>query len=138
MVASLDEIGSRSISGRKEEEWSWWHTRINEAQRVKPFFYGDFYPLTVGNHDLQNWLAYHFYLPEKEEGVIVAFRRPKSDVISMMFDLTTIRPEKMYQIEDVDTDETWTLSGQEIRQNGLTVKTTAPRQSRLLFYRSVR
>ena len=91
----------------------------------------------MGNHDLENWLACHFYLPEKEEGVIVAFRRPKSDVIAMTFDLATIHPTATYEIEDVDTGEKMRLSGQKIRQNGLTVQTTASRQSRLLFYRLI-
>jgi hypothetical protein len=92
----------------------------------------------MGNHDVENWLAYHFYLPEKEAGVVVAFRRPKSDVVAMTFDLTTIRPDVTYQIEDVDNGETLVLSGKEIRQNGFPVKTTASRQSRLIFYRTMR
>lgn len=137
MVASLDDSGTRPISERNDEEWNWWRARISEAQRVKPFFYGDFYPLTMGNHDAENWLAYHFYLPAKEAGVIVAFRRPKSDVMAMTFDLTTIRPDATYQIEDVDRGETLVLAGEEIRRNGLTVQTSSPRQSRLLFYRRV-
>ena len=138
IVTGLDDHANRPLSERKEEEWNWWRARINEAQRVKPFFYGDFYPLTMGNHDLENWLAYHFYLPEKEAGLLVAFRRPKSDAISMTFDLTTIRPDATYEIEDLDSGQTLKLSGKEIRQNGLTVKTTAPRESRLFMYRRVK
>ncbi|MDR1155621.1 MAG: alpha-galactosidase, partial [Bacteroidales bacterium] len=91
VVASLDDLGVRPIAERTDEEWDWWRIRIEEAQRAKPFFYGDFYPLTNGNYSLENWLAYHFYLPEQKSGLIVAFRRPKSDVVSMTFDLTTIR-----------------------------------------------
>ena len=136
MTIGLDTL-DRPLAERQEEEWDWWRTRISEAQKVKPFFYGDFYPLTMGNHDLENWLAYHFYLPEKEAGVLVAFRRPKSDVMAMTFDLTTIRPDATYQIEDLDRGETLVLSGEEIRRNGLAVTTTAPRQSRLLLYRRV-
>ena len=137
MVASLDDLGARPIGERSDEEWNWWHARISEAQKVKPFFYGDFYPLTMGNHNDDNWLAWHFYLPEREAGVIVAFRRPKSDVMAMTFDLTTVRPDATYEIEDLDHAQTLRLSGEEIRRNGWTITTTGPRQSRLMIYRRV-
>ncbi|MDR1140372.1 MAG: alpha-galactosidase [Planctomycetaceae bacterium] len=137
MAANLDDLGTRPIAERTEEEWNWWQTRIEEAQRAKPFFYGDFYPLTVGNYALESWLAYHFYLPEQKSGLIVAFRRPKSDVVSMTFDLTTIKPDANYEFEDADTGKTVTRSGKEIRKNGYTLKTNAPRESRLVYYRQI-
>jgi alpha-galactosidase len=136
VIINLDDDKNRPIS-QKEEDWNWFRTRIDEAQRAKPFFYGDFYPLTAGNCALESWLAYHFYLPEQKEGLIVAFRRPKSDVVSMTFDLTTIRPDAKYEFEDVDTGKKVTLSGSEIRKEGYTLKTTAPRESRLVYYRQV-
>jgi alpha-galactosidase len=136
MVLSLDEFGQHAIPD-KEEDWNWYRERIIEAKRAKPFFYGDFYPLTIGNYSLESWLAYHFYLPEKEEGLIVAFRRPKADVISMTFDLTTIKPNATYEFEDVDSGEKTTFSGEEVRKNGFTVKTTKPRESRLIYYRRI-
>jgi alpha-galactosidase len=138
VVASLDELGVRPVAERTDEEWDWWRTRIGEAQRAKPFFYGDFYPLTNGNYALENWLAYHFYLPEQQSGVIVAFRRPKSDVVSMTFDLTTIKPDAKYEFEDADTGKKVTLSGREIRKNGYTLKTDSPRESRLVYYRQIK
>jgi alpha-galactosidase len=135
VIYSLDECGNHPLPN--EEEWDWWRTRITEAQRAKPFFYGDFYPLTVGNYSLENWLAYHFYLPEQKSGLIIAFRRPKSDVAAMTFDLTTVDPKAKYEFEDADTGETKTLSGEEIRKNGYTLKTNAPRESRLIYYRQI-
>jgi alpha-galactosidase len=136
VVANLDD-GVRPIAGRTAEEWDWWQTRITEAQRAKPFFYGDFYPLTTGNYSLESWIAYHLYLPEKKAGLLIAFRRPKSDVVSMTFDLTTIRPDAKYEFEDVDTGKKVTLSGSDIRKNGYTLKTNSPRESRLVYYRQV-
>jgi hypothetical protein len=70
--------------------------------------------------------------------LIVAFRRPKSDVVSMTFDLTTIRPEAQYEFEDADTGKKLTLSGAEIRKNGYTLKTGSLRESRLVYYRQVK
>ena len=92
---------------------------------------------TSGNYSNENWLAYHFYLPEKEAGLIVAFRRPKSDVISMTFDLTTLKPDVRYEFDDVDTGEKKILTGEEVRKSGFTVSTKGPRESRLVYYRRV-
>jgi hypothetical protein len=55
----------------------------------------------------------------------------------MTFDLTTIKPEAKYEFEDADTGKKVTLSGDEVRKNGFTLKTTAPRESRLVYYRRV-
>jgi hypothetical protein len=56
----------------------------------------------------------------------------------MTFDLTTIRPEAQYEFEDADTGEKLTLSGNEIRKNGYTLKTGSARESRLVYYRQIK
>jgi alpha-galactosidase len=137
MGIALDELGDRPPAGRSEEEWQWYRDRIREAQRAKPFFYGDFYPLTTGNCSLESWLAWHLYLPEREEGLIVAFRRPKADVVSMNFDLLTVNPNATYEFEDVDNRKKTVLSGAEVRRNGYAVN-AAPRESRLIYYRRLK
>jgi len=136
VIYGMDEFGHRD-SADPNFDWDWQRDRLVEARRAMPFFYGDFYPLTSGNYSDDNWLAYHFYLPEKEEGLIVAFRRPKSDVISMNFDLTTLKPNARYEFDDVDTGEKKVMSGAEVRKNGYTVSTKQPRESRLVFYRRI-
>ncbi len=136
IVLSIEEVGNRPLP-ENEEEWSWQRERILEAKRVQPYFFGDFYPLSAGGHAMDTWLAYHFYLPEKEKGVIIAFRRPDSNVVSMNFDLLTVRPDCEYEFEDVDTGMTARLSGREIREGGYSLKTSGPRESRLVFYRRI-
>jgi len=137
VIYGIEEFGQRSASD-PDFDWQWQRDRIAEAKRAMPYFYGDFYPLTSGNYSLENWLAYHLYLPEKESGLIVAFRRPKSDVISMNFDLTTLKPTARYEFEDVDTNEKIILmTGAEVRKTGFTVSTQQPRESRLIYYRRV-
>jgi hypothetical protein len=55
----------------------------------------------------------------------------------MTFDLTTIKPDANYEFEDADTGKTVTFFGKEIRKNGYTLKTNAPRESRLVYYRQI-
>jgi alpha-galactosidase len=44
---------------------------------LRPYFYGDYYPLTESrnNQDENNWLAYQLNRPSKGDGIIIAFRR---------------------------------------------------------------
>ena len=67
----------------------------------------------------------------------MAFRRPKSDVISMNFDLATLKPNARYEFEDVDTNVKTILTGEEVRKTGFTVSTKQPRESRLIYYRRI-
>ena len=135
VIYGIDEVGNRSLE--QDFDWKWQLERLEEAKRAMPYFYGDFYPLTSGNYSNENWLAYHFYLPEKESGMILAFRRPKSDVISMNFDLTTLKPNARYEFEDVDTHAKTILTGEEVRKTGFTIATKQPRESRLVYYRRI-
>ncbi len=136
VIYSIEEVGQRSIP-TNEEDWTWLRDRLIEAKRAMPYYYGDFYPLTSGNYDETAWLGYHFYLPEKAEGMIVAFRRPKAAAAAMSFDLLTVRPDAKYLFEDVDTGEKTTLSGEAVRRDGFSVKTKGPRESKLIFYKKL-
>jgi len=69
--------------------------------------------------------------------MIVALRREKSDTRSMTFDLLTVDPTREWKFEDYDSGQTWTVSGQEIRQNGFEVMIPNRRDSRLIFYSAV-
>ncbi len=134
VVLSLEEVGNRTLPSA-DDDWTWQRDRILEAQRIKPYFFGDYYPLVAGGHASDTWLAYHLYLPEKEEGVLIAFRRPNSNVVSATFDLLTIRPDADYEFEDIDRNEKTVRSGKEIRAEGFRVTTDSPRESRVIFYR---
>jgi hypothetical protein len=80
------------------------------------------------------WTAYHLYLPETQEGVILALRRARSDVRTMTFDLLTIDPANRWKFEDYDSGRTWVVSGQEIREKGFEIVIPNRRDSRLIFY----
>ena len=44
------------------------------------------------------WTAYQLYLPEEQEGMILALRRAKSDVRAMTFDLADDRPGETMEV----------------------------------------
>lgn len=111
----------------------WLKDRVSETKRARPYFYGDFYPMTQGNWSDDAWLAYMMWRPESESGLIVAFRREKSLTSALTVDLQTVEPGKKYRIEDVDTGNVSVVSGDELIANGLTIRSSKPRESKLIY-----
>ena len=50
---------------------------------VAPYYYGDYYPLTPYSLDATDWVAWQFDCPEKDGGMVQAFRRGESPYESM-------------------------------------------------------
>lgn len=124
-----------AMVAKTPEEWLRIKANVVQAKRCKRYFSGDYYPLTNQQRDPSAWTAYHLFLPEEQEGMLVALRRARSDVASMRFDLLTIDPAKSWEFEDYDSGRTWVVSGEEIREKGLEVAVPSRRDSRLVFYR---
>lgn len=123
-----------NLVAKTEPEWRQIKANAVLAQRCKKYFLGDYYPLTHQQRSPAAWSAYHLYLPETKEGMILALRRPQSDVRAMTFDLLTIDPTKRWKFEDYDSGKTWTASGEEIREKGFEIVISNRRDSRLIFY----
>ena len=123
-----------SLVAKTEPEWLQIKANVVQAKRCKKYFFGDYYPLTNQQRNPAAWMAYHLYLPESQEGMLLALRRTKSDVRAMDFDLLTIDPAKQWRFEDYDSGETWTASGKQLREEGLKVVIPNRRDSRLIFY----
>jgi len=115
--------------------WNWIRQRLVEARRLRPYFCGDFYPLTPCVFDLDSWMAYQLLLPEKQEGAVLAFRRPASSMTAGCFRLYGLDAEAAYAFEDADDGRTWRTSGRELMEKGLALSMDIPRSSRLLFFR---
>jgi hypothetical protein len=69
-----------NLAQRTDEQWGWFRKMINEAKLVRPYCYGDFYPLTPCITNPDTWPAYQLRLPENDKGVVLAFRRKDSSI----------------------------------------------------------
>ncbi|MHB8862107.1 MAG: alpha-galactosidase [Pirellulaceae bacterium] len=123
-----------AVVAKTQEEWLQIKANVVQAKRCRKYFFGDYYPLTNQQRNPAAWTAYQLYLPEEQEGMIVALRRAKSDICAMTFELVTIDPSRQWKFEDYDSGETWILSGKEIREKGLEVAIPNRRDSRLIFF----
>jgi len=132
LVLSLNEFG---VSNFGELDYEWYRSRLAEIRRLRPCFQGDFHLLTPCAFDMDSWLVYQLILPEKQEGAILAFRRPESPMTSGAFQLKGLDAVGTYTFEDSDTGLTEDVGGKELAEKGLALTIETARASRLVFYR---
>ena len=72
---------------------------LDEFREVRPYFYGDYYPLLPQRDDLQQWSAWQLDRPEKGDGLIVCLRRQESVYCTLQLDVKKIDPAATYEVE---------------------------------------
>ena len=107
---------------------------IAEFKRIRPFFYGDFYPLTTHSIRDDVWMAYQFHREDMNQGMFLAFRRPDSPYLSARLKLGGLHPEARYELTFEDTGIKQTLTG-EILRAGIDVTIADAPGSSLITYR---
>jgi len=133
LILSLNEFGLSDVKS-PDFDHEWFRNRLSEVQRLRPYFQGDFYLLTPCVFDQNSWLVYQLILPDKQEGAILAFRRPESPITSSCFQLRSLDAARTYTFEDADGGQDLKAGGQELMEQGLVLSIATPRASRLLFY----
>jgi alpha-galactosidase len=91
-----------------------------EARANRPFFYGDFYPLTPFGTTDDQIVAYQFHRPDRDAGLVLAFRRHDSRLKGVVVGLSALDPDATYVVETIDdarrSSERQT-SGRELMEN---------------------
>lgn len=91
---------------------------------IGPYYYGDYYPLTPFSRQDDAWIAWEFNRPDKDDGIVEVFRRPKSTQDGLSLKLIGLDPKSSYRITSVDgvkelDGKTWT--GEELMSAGLPI-----------------
>lgn len=89
---------------------------MNDFKRLRPYYYGDYYPLTGTDALLRNdsWLAYQLNRPCEGDGMIMAFRREKCLNDSLQVKLKGLDLNATYEIIDDNTGKVLKKSGEEL------------------------
>jgi len=71
---------------------------IEEISEVREFWYGDYWPLTrvVSTPDV--WAAWQWHRPDRDAGIVVAFRRRECPYPTLEVPLRGLRPESEYEL----------------------------------------
>jgi alpha-galactosidase len=113
------------------------HEDIAEFKALRPYFTGDFYPLTEYSTSDEAWAAFEWNRPEERDGIVLAFRRHQAPEAAITISLHGLAPEADYEVTFEDYGITLYKSGREL-SSGLSVKIPEAPGSLLLKYRRVR
>ena len=126
------------VTGRNSESIPAMQKSIIEFKFLRPYYYGDYYPLTGTDGLTQDdiWLAYQMNRPSFGDGIIVAFRRKDCTLESIIVNLHGVDSNEKYLLFNEDTQVSETLSG-EVLKSGYTLKLTDKPGSVLIRYKKV-
>ncbi len=132
-VSTTFSYSSTEHFDEKDENAVFLLARAEEYLKLRPYFEGDIYPLTLADCDESAWCAMEWHRPEKGDGALQVFRRAHSPYKEAIFSLHGIDENALYRITDIDGD-TWTLDGKDLKENGLTLSIVEKRTAKIYFY----
>ncbi len=90
---------------------------IAELKKLRPYWLGDYYPLTPINVEQDAWCGWQFNRPDLNAGFAMFFRRPKSAQSSYQSRLQGIDPKSLYKVsfaESYDVQSRRVMTGVEL------------------------
>jgi len=97
---------------------------IAEAKRIRPYWLGDFYPLSRVTTNPEDWCVTQFHRPEVEDGIILAFRRHRSPYSGYQCSPRGIEVGARYRVttyHTYDPDPTVLMAGRDLARLDLRV-----------------
>jgi len=108
-----------------------------ETRLATPYYWGDYYPLAPYCISEDAWIAWQFNRPERGDGIVEAFRRPRSRTETQLLRPRGLEPEAVYEFKDADLDFATRRLGRVLLDEGLPVNLPDRPQAALIFYRRI-
>ena len=123
------------VTGRDSESIPAMQKRIKDYLELRPYFYGDYYPLTAPKSTIRDsaWLAYQLNRPDKGDGIILAFRRKDCSEESIRIKLSGLDQNATYQLNFEDYGLQMGKKGSEL-MNGIDISIPLKPASLLIQY----
>jgi alpha-galactosidase len=128
-----------SVDGSNNETIQTYQQYISDFKRLRAYYYGDFYPLTVAHKRYMNnnsWLAYQLNRPEQKDGIVLAFRRDRFTDDSMIIKLSGLAANAQYELFYEDNGVRIIKSGKELK-DGIEIKILDKPGSLLISYKEI-
>jgi alpha-galactosidase len=106
-----------------------------EARQVVPYYYGDFYPLLPYSLSEDAWIAWQFHRPESADGLVEAFRRPRSQKASILLKLRGLDADAVYEIKNSDVESPSRATGRNLMEKGLPIDAARRPQAFVIMYK---
>jgi alpha-galactosidase len=145
MAGTREQVGSFIPA---DFPFEWMRDRVAELKLVRPYYYGDYYPLLPcsANSDCTSdsgmersaafeWAAWQFNRPEQGDGIVQCFRREQNEETAKDLRLRGLDPAANYEVTDLDTKTPRTVSGSDLMQQGLHVELKEQRAAAIVIYK---
>ena len=109
-----------------------------EYLSIRHCFYGDYYPLCRYNLDEDAWMAWQFDRPDLGEGIVQAFRRTQSSILTCQYRLYGLEPDTQYELTNFDIPGTTVLTGGELMKDGLIIDITDQPGAVVIRYKALK
>lgn len=111
---------------------------IATFKKYRHYYLEDYYPLTgiIDAFSDKIWIAYQMHCPSDNSGIVMAFRRPESNVDRIKVYLQGIDPGKIYNLYNDNTKHTQCISGRQLAE-GFYLNIPQARGSLLLHYQCI-
>jgi alpha-galactosidase len=127
--------------------FAWLRSEIAQYKRLRPYFYGDYYPLLPCSSNVDcatdaqeernadfEWAAWQFNRPEYGDGVIQVFRRSRNEEPTKSLRIRGVDPTEQYVVSGPEEGARRTISGADLMQGGLQVTVGEKPGAAILFY----
>ncbi|MDO5554616.1 MAG: alpha-galactosidase [Planctomycetia bacterium] len=113
------------------EETAWFVKMFGLADRVRPYYLGDFHPLTDETTAADNlWCAWQLHREDLNSGFVIVFRRKGAPESTRNFTPGAIDANATYKLEFFNGEQT-TVPGSELARLSVTLE---PRAFQFFFY----
>ena len=120
-IAPMTGLGYDTRPGRGKYDYALLRKLVAERNEVVANQFGDYWPLTGWSSADDVWMAWQFDRPEVGEGLVQAFRRPKSVYESARLKLRGLDAGETYVLKNFDAEGTTKHTGRDLMENGLVV-----------------
>ncbi len=126
------------VTGRESESIPAIQKRIKDYLNLRPYFYGDYYPLTSSRNTIRenSWLAYQMHRRDQGDGIILAFRRKDCADESILIKLRGLDQKATYELFYEDYNIQIKKSGLELSE-GFPVSIPQKPASLLITYKKL-
>ena len=131
--------------------FEWVRAEITQYKRLRPFYYGDYYPLlpcssnadcTKNADDERSadfeWAAWQFNRADQGDGIVQAFRRSSNEESTKNLLLRGLDPSRQYVVTGSEGGLRTTMAGRDLMQKGLHVEIPQKPGAVILFYAQTR
>jgi len=108
---------------------------LEEYLELRPYFLGDFYPLTEYTKAEDAWMIYQLDRPELGDGIIVILKRSRSPFTTAQVHPQGLDPSAGYHFEDADCGPLISTTGADAMKYGLTIELRGAPDSAVVKYR---